>query len=169
MREQKEAIPEQSRLDLLAFIPLQGKLVLLSQSIQRLHQFRQPPQGTPAHLRLISSYTKHSFYSLKLYTSFHQWTYNIIEQNEARENNSQVALIRQSRINHNTLGQLCEHPDEFATLQMKRSLTSSEICKVKLYEKIKLLTNLGEHVKAQRIYKEIDVLAREMTRGIPII
>ena len=50
---------------------------------------------------------------------------------------------------------------------MKKSLSAIELYKVGLYGKVKRLTSLGEHVKAQALYEDIDVLVGTMARTVP--
>ena len=52
---------------------------------------------------------------------------------------------------------------------MKRTLANIDDYKVKLYNRVKLLTDLGQHVKAQNLYEKIDLLTRAMASTIPSV
>tara|TARA_B100001063_G_scaffold196197_1_gene188095 strand:+ start:871 stop:1038 length:168 start_codon:yes stop_codon:yes gene_type:complete len=50
---------------------------------------------------------------------------------------------------------------------MKRTLSNIDPYKVALYKRVKLLTSLGQHIRAQNLYEQIDHLTRSMASTIP--
>ena len=50
---------------------------------------------------------------------------------------------------------------------MKRALSNIDPYKVALYKRVKLLTSLGQHIRAQNLYEQIDHLTRSMASTIP--
>ena len=51
----------------------------------------------------------------------------------------------------------------------EKTLANIDDYKVKLYSRVKLLTDLGHHAKSQNIYEEIDLLTRAMASTIPSV